>query len=135
MNGLSGVQPGYYALGPMEMSRIAPREQQTGQKGVNGAILTVLNRYPASNENAGDGVNTLGYRFALPADSGFNTYIVPSAGISTATARKSCFWVERHKTSTSRNSCSFPASLRRTLDDSKGLTVAIRVASQLLSMT
>src|SRR5579872_3628096 len=70
VNGVSNVQPGYYALGPAQIKQIDPLGI-----GVNQAVLNILNQYPASNENAGDGSNTLGYRFSSNADSSFNTYI------------------------------------------------------------
>src|SRR5271165_3130402 len=76
VNGLSGVQPGYYALGPSQITGIDPGNSTTGQKGPNAAVEAVLGQYPASNENAGDGLNTLGYRFSSNADSKCNTYIL-----------------------------------------------------------
>ncbi|HZQ94335.1 MAG TPA: carboxypeptidase-like regulatory domain-containing protein [Candidatus Sulfotelmatobacter sp.] len=60
VNGVTGVQPGYYALGPAQIKQMDPLGI-----GVNQAVLDVLQQYPASNENAGDGSNTLGYRFFL----------------------------------------------------------------------
>ena len=42
--------------------------------GVNQKVLNLLHQYPAANENAGDGSNTLGFRSPRPP-TGFNTYI------------------------------------------------------------
>jgi len=70
VNGVSGVQPGYYALGPAQIKQLDPLKI-----GVNPAVLNILNQYPGANENAGDGSNTLGYRFSSNADSKFNTFI------------------------------------------------------------
>src|ERR1700733_12928183 len=73
VNGVSGVQAGYYALVPAQITAMDPLGI-----GPSAAIENILNQYPASNENAGDGSNTLGYRFASNADSKFNTYIIKS---------------------------------------------------------
>ena len=70
VNGVSNVQPGYYALGPNQIKAMDPLGI-----GVNQAVLNVLQQYPSANENAGDGSNILGYRFSSNADSTFNTYI------------------------------------------------------------
>jgi hypothetical protein len=59
VNGVSTVQPGYYALGPNQIKAMDPLGI-----GVNQAVLSLLQQYPASNENAGDGSNTLGDRFS-----------------------------------------------------------------------
>src|ERR1700733_28758 len=64
VNGVSGVQPGYYALGPKQITGMDPLGI-----GPSAAIESVLQQYPGSNENAGDGSNTLGYRFSSNADS------------------------------------------------------------------
>src|ERR1019366_4542450 len=45
-----------------------------------------------SNENAGDGSNTLGYRFASNADSKFNTFITRLDYHITANGSESLFW-------------------------------------------
>ena len=88
VNGVSGVQPGYYALGPTQIQQMDPKGI-----GISPAVQAILQQYPASNENAGDGSNTLGYRFSSNADSRFNTYItrldyhITSSGSETLFAR------------------------------------------------
>src|SRR5579864_7898572 len=57
VNGVSGVQPGYYALGPQQIKQIDPLHI-----GPSPAVEAVLNQYETPNENAGDGSNILGYR-------------------------------------------------------------------------
>src|SRR5579863_9671782 len=59
VNGVTGVQAGYYALGPAQIKAMDPLHI-----GISPGVQAILNQYPASNENAGDGSNTLGYRFA-----------------------------------------------------------------------
>ena len=49
-------------------------------------------QYPAANENAGDGSNTLGYRFSSNADSSFNTYITRLDYHITANGSETLFW-------------------------------------------
>ena len=70
VNGVPGIQPGYYALNPAQITAMDPLHI-----GPSPAVEALLNQYPASNANGGDGFDTLGYRFSSPADSSFNTYI------------------------------------------------------------
>src|SRR3984893_12046132 len=122
VNGVTGVQPGYYALGPAQIKAMDPLGI-----GVNQAVLDVLQQYPASNENAGDGSNTLGYRFSSNADRPFNTYITrldacfPSNGSQTLSVRGEPQYIKNPEEQ------QFPGQPTRTtiLDDSKGLTVGL----------
>ena len=122
VNGVSGVQPGYYALGPTQIQQIDPQGI-----GVSPAVLNLLQQYPGSNENSGDGSNTLGYRFASNADSSFNTYIarldyhITSSGSETAFARGELQNFRQPGTQ------QFPGQTASTtmLDDSKGLTIGL----------
>jgi hypothetical protein len=129
VNGVSGVQPGYYALGPDQIKAMDPLHI-----GVNPSVLNILQQYPASNENAGDGSNTLGYRFSSNADSSFNTYIarldyhITSSGSQTLFARGQTQNVKQP------GQQQFPGQSAATtvLDDSKGLTIGL---TSLLSPT
>ena len=122
VNGVSGVQPGYYALGPTQIKQIDPQGI-----GISQAVLDVLQQYPASNAIAGDGSNTLGYRFASNADSSFNTYIarldyhITSSGSETLFARGQLQYIKQPGTQ------QFPGEPAQTtlLDDSKGLTIGL----------
>jgi hypothetical protein len=122
VNGVSGVQPGYYALGPDQIKAMDPLGI-----GLSPAVQAILNQYPASNENAGDGSNTLGYRFSSNADSSFNTYIarldyhITSNGSETLFARGETQNVKKPGTQ------QFPGQSAATtvLDDSKGLTIGL----------
>lgn len=122
VNGVAGVQPGYYALGPDQIKAMDPLGI-----GVNPAVLSVLQQYPASNENAGDGSNTLGYRFASNADSTWNTYILKLDWHINSSGSETLF--ARGQTQTQKNpqEQQFPGQPAATsiLDDSKGVTVGL----------
>jgi len=122
VNGVSNVKPGYYALGPDQIKAMDPLKI-----GVSPAVQDILNQYPASNENSGDGSNTLGYRFASNADSSFNTYIarmdyhITSSGSETVFARGQAQNIKQPGTQ------QFPGqdASTTTLDDSKGVTIGL----------
>ena len=122
VNGVSNVQPGYYALSPDQIKAMDPLKI-----GVSPAVQNILNQYPASNENSGDGSNTLGYRFASNADSSFNTYIakldyhITSSGSETVFARGQAQNIKQPGTQ------QFPGqdASTTTLDDSKGVTIGL----------
>ena len=122
VNGVSNVQPGYYALGPTQIKGMDPLGI-----GVNRSVLNILQQYPSSNENAGDGSNTLGYRFSSNADSTFNTYItrldyhLTSSGSETLFARGELQYFKEPGLQ------QFPGQSASTtvLDDSKGLTIGL----------
>ncbi|HWO30583.1 MAG TPA: carboxypeptidase regulatory-like domain-containing protein [Candidatus Acidoferrum sp.] len=64
VNGVSGVQPGFYALGPAQIKAIDPLNI-----GPSLAIEGILNQYPAANENAGDAyVGSVGRRLPMQVD-------------------------------------------------------------------
>jgi hypothetical protein len=122
VNGVSGVQPGYYALGPAQITRMDPLGI-----GPNAAVEAVLNQYPAANENSGDGLNTLGYRFASNADSSFNTYITRFDYHFTSSGSESLF--ARGETQNFKEpglqEFSGQGAATTTLDDSKGITIGL----------
>jgi len=122
VNGVTGVQPGYYALGPTQIKAIDPLNI-----GPSPAVESLLNQYPASNENAGDGSNTLGYRFASNADSSFNTYITRLDYHITTNGSESLFLRGETQNFKEPGLQQFPGQTASTtmLDDSKGLTVGL----------
>src|SRR5580704_15443346 len=122
VNGVSGVQPGYYALGPTQIKAIDPLNI-----GPSAAIENVLNQYPAANENAGDGSNTLGYRFASNADSSFNTYITRLDYHITTNGSETLFLRGETQNFKEPGLQQFPGQTASTtiLDDSKGITVGL----------
>jgi len=118
MNGVSGVPAGYYALGPSQIQAMDPLHI-----GVNQSVLGLLAHYPRANENGGgDGSNTLGYRFASNADSGFNTYITRLDAHLNSSGSETLFW--RGETQNFREpgqqQFSGQAASTLTLDDSRG---------------
>jgi hypothetical protein len=122
VNGVTGVQPGYYALGPAQIKAMDPLGI-----GVNQAVLDVLQQYPASNENAGDGSNTLGYRFSSNADRTFTTYITRLDWRITSNGSQTLFVRGEPQYIKNPGEQQFPGQPTRTtiLDDSKGLTVGL----------
>jgi hypothetical protein len=122
VNGVSGVQPGYYALGPSQIKAMDPLGI-----GVSPAVQSILQQYPASNENAGDGSNTLGYRFASNADSKFNTYITRLDWHITSNGSETLFLRGETENIRQPGTQQFPGQSAATtvLDDSKGLTIGL----------
>ena len=122
VNGLAGVQPGYYALGPSQIKGIDPLGI-----GANAALQTVLQQYPTSNENSGDGLNTLGYRFSSNADSSYNTYILKNDWHINSNGSETLFWRGEMQNFKEPGLQQFPGSSATTtlLDDSKGVTVGL----------
>jgi Carboxypeptidase regulatory-like domain/TonB dependent receptor len=124
VNGVNGVLPGYYALGPTQIQQIDPLGI-----GVNQAVLNVLQQYPTANEStAGDGSNTLGYRFSSNADSKFNTYITRLDYRLTASGSQTLFLRGQTQNIKQPGTLEFPGQSTATttmLDDSKGLTVGL----------
>lgn len=122
VNGLSGVQPGYYAIGPSQIAGIDPLGI-----GPNAAVENVLQQYPASNQNAGDGLNTLGYRFSSNADSSFNTYILKGDWHITSSGSETLFWRGETQNFKEPGLQQFPGQTAATtvLDDSKGSTLGL----------
>ena len=122
INGVDGVQSGYYALNPAQITQMDPLKI-----GPSAGILAILNQYPAANENAGDGSNTLGFRFAPPADASFNTYITRLDYHITSNGSESLFARGETQNFKQPGQPQFPGQSAATnaLDDSKGLTIGI----------
>jgi hypothetical protein len=122
VNGVSGVAPGYYALGPTQITGMDPLGI-----GPNTAVEAVLNQYPASNENAGDGLNTLGYRFASNADSAWNTYILKGDWHINSSGSETLFVRGQTQNENNPQEQEFPGqpSSNTLVDDSRGLTVGL----------
>jgi hypothetical protein len=67
----SNNRGGITALSPAQVKALDP-----AGIGVNPASLALFNQYPLPNDNnLGDGINTLGYRFKAPIKLDWNTYI------------------------------------------------------------
>ncbi len=122
VNGVSGVQPGYYALSPTQITAMDPLHI-----GPSAGIEQILNQYPGANENAGDGVNILGYRFASNADSEYNTYIVKGDWHINSSGSETLFWRGETQNFKEPGLQQFPGQSAATtvLDDSKGSTVGL----------
>ncbi len=122
VNGVSGVQPGYYALGPTQITAMDPLGI-----GPSTAVASILQQYPASNENAGDGSNTLGYRFSSNADSKFDTYIFKSDWHINSSGSETLFWRGEMQNFKEPGQQQFPgqSAFTTVLDDSKGITVGL----------
>jgi Carboxypeptidase regulatory-like domain/TonB dependent receptor len=122
INGVSGVQSGYYALGQSQIQQMDPLHV-----GVSQAVLNVLSLYPGANENAGDGSNTLGFRFAPPADASFNTYITRLDYHITSSGSESLFARGETQNFKQPGQPQFPGQSAATtmLDDSKGVTIGL----------
>src|SRR5271166_3029421 len=122
VNGVSGVQAGYYALGPSQIKAIDPLNI-----GASSALERVLNQYPGANENAGDGLNILGYRFASNADSSYNTYITRLDYHITSSGSETLFLRGETQNFKEPGFQQFPGQTASTtlLDDSKGITVGL----------
>jgi hypothetical protein len=122
VNGVSGVQAGYYALSPTQIQQIDPNGI-----GINPAVMNVLQQYQPSNENGGDGSNTLGYRFSSDADSSFNTYILKGDWHINSSGSETLFWRGELQYYKEPGLQQFPGQAASTslLDDSKGSTVGL----------
>jgi len=122
VNGVTGVAPGYYALGPAQVRAMDPLGI-----GPNPAVENILGQYPFPNENAGDGSNILGYRFSSNADSSFNTYITRLDWYITPSGSEMLFWRGQTQNDRQPGKQQFPGQPAATtlLDDSKGSTVGL----------
>ncbi len=123
VNLVSGIQPGYYALGPTQIKQMDPLGI-----GVNQAVLTLLQQYKEPNDfTAGDGSNTFGFRFSPNVDRSFNTYIsrfdwhITSSGTETLFARGE---MQNFKEPGVEQFPGEPA-VSNLLDDSKGITIGL----------
>jgi len=122
VNGVSGVQPGYYALNPTQLKAMDP-----AHIGPSPAIASVLSQYPAANAAGGDAFNTLGYRFSSNADSSFNTYIARVDYHINSSGSETLFWRGETQNFKEPGVQQFPGqpAARTVLDDSKGSTVGL----------
>ncbi len=122
VNGVTGVQPGYYALNPTQITGMDPLGI-----GPSTAVEGILNQYPGANENAGDGSNTLGYRFSSNADTSWNTYLTRLDWHLTSNGSQSLFFRAQTQNLKNPGSQQFPGqpAATTTLDDSKGVTVGL----------
>jgi len=119
--------------GKNQITEIDPGNAQNpiGQpfmQGPNPAVMAALQQYPASNSfTGGDGLNTLGYRFASPADSSYNTYIFRTDYHINSSGSESLFWRGQIQYSKIPGALQFPGQppATLTLDDSKGSTVGL----------
>jgi hypothetical protein len=121
------VPAGSYVLTPAQVTGIDPGDTATGQKGPSAAMLALLGQYPTANESYGDGLNTLGYRFASNADSSYNTYIVRGDWHINASGSESLFLRGETQNFKEPGEQQFPGqpAATTTLDDSKGITVGL----------
>jgi hypothetical protein len=122
VNGVSGIQSGYYALGPTQIKGMDPLGI-----GPSPGMETLLSQYPAANENAGDGLNSLGYEFSSNADTEKNTYILKGDWHINSSGSETLFWrgqMQNYKEPQLRQFPTQPASAT-ILDDSKGSTVGL----------
>jgi len=122
VNGVTGVPAGYYALNPSQIKAMDPLHI-----GPSVAVANILQQYPSANENAGDGVNALGYRFASNADSSYNTYITRLDYHITANGSQTLFWRGETQNFKEPGLQQWPNQGAATtlLDDSKGSTVGL----------
>jgi hypothetical protein len=117
------VQPGYYGLNFNQIKGMDPEGI-----GVNQAVLKVLNQYPGANEgNAGDGSNTLGFRFSPNVDRSFNTYITRLDYHLTSSGSQTLFVRGEMQNFKEPGPQQFPGQPAATnfLDDSKGITIGL----------
>ena len=133
VNGVSGVQSGYYALAPTQIQQMDPQHI-----GVSQAVLDVLKQYPTTNSSGGgDGSNTLGFRFAPPADASFNTYIARLDYHITSNGSETLFARGETQNFKQPGQPQFPGQAAATtvLDDSKGLTIGLTslISSKLIN--
>ncbi len=123
VNGVSGVQSGYYALGPSQIKGMDPQGI-----GDNQAVLSLLNQYqPANDFTAGDGSNTLGFRFSPNVDRSFNTYIARLDYHITSNGSETLFARGEMQNFKEPGAAQFPGEPVATnlLDDSKGITIGL----------
>ena len=104
VNGVSGVQPGYYALGPDQIKAMDPLHI-----GISPAVMSLLQQYPAPTRTPvtvpiRSAIVSL--RTPIPASTPTSR---DSITTSPPTARKRCSRAERRRTSSNPDSNSFPA--------------------------
>ena len=92
-------------------------------KGVNSAVLQVLNAYPMANDTTvGDGLNTAGYRFSYPYLLTWNTYTARADYTLDNSGKNTLFWRGNLQNDDVTRSQQFPGEAGpKGLDNSKGL--------------
>jgi hypothetical protein len=122
VNGVSGVQSGYYALGPAQIKGMDPLGIGASQ-----GMETLLSQYPVPNENAGDGLNSLGYEFSSNADSKKDAYILKADWHINSSGTETLFWRGELQNYNEPQLRQFPyqPAASTLLDDSKGSTVGL----------
>ena len=116
------VQSGYFALTPKQITGMDPLKI-----GPSAGIESLLSQYPTPNENAGDGLNTLGYEFSSNADWEKNTYILKGDWHINSSGTETLFWrgeIQNYKEPGLQQFPDQPAA-STVLDDSKGSTVGL----------
>ncbi|HZC21981.1 MAG TPA: carboxypeptidase-like regulatory domain-containing protein, partial [Candidatus Binatia bacterium] len=124
LDGNSYTAPqGYYVLAPGDIQKMDPLKI-----GDNPAVTNLLNQYPAANEfTAGDGSNTLGYRFAPSVKRSFNTYITRLDYHLTSSGSETLFARGELQNFKEPDVVQFPGepAVSNLLDDSKGVTIGL----------
>jgi hypothetical protein len=112
---------GISTMSPAQLQQIDP-----AGKGVNPAVLSVLNAYPASNDNSiGDGLNTAGYRFSFPYLLRWNTYALRIDYSLDNSAKNTVFWRGNLQNDNVSRRQQFPSEAGpRGLDNSKGFAAS-----------
>jgi TonB-dependent Receptor Plug Domain len=117
------VQAGYFGLNYKQIKQMDPLGI-----GVNSAVMTLLNQYPTANEStAGDGSNTLGFRFSPDVDRSFNTYITRLDYHITSNGSETLFARGQTQNFKEPGPQQFPGQGAATnfVDDSKGVTIGL----------
>jgi hypothetical protein len=116
------VQSGYSALTPQQIKGMDPLGI-----GPSAGIEAILSQYPAPNENAGDGLNTLGYEFSSNADSKKDTYLLKADWHINSSGTETLFWRGEMQNYNLPGLRQFPGqpAANIMLDDSKGSTVGL----------
>ncbi|MGB6401425.1 MAG: TonB-dependent receptor [Candidatus Sulfotelmatobacter sp.] len=116
------VQSGYFALTPQQIKGMDPLGI-----GPSAGIEALLSQYPAANENAGDGLNTLGYEFSSNADWKKDYYILKADWHINSSGTETVFWRGETQNYNEPQARQFPdqPAASTILDDSKGSTVGL----------
>ncbi|HXP43643.1 MAG TPA: TonB-dependent receptor, partial [Candidatus Acidoferrales bacterium] len=111
-----------YALNPSQITGIDPLGI-----GPSAGILGILNQYQPANENAGDGLNILGYRFSSNADAKWNTYILKADWNLNSNGSETLFVRGQTQNQNNPGDQEFPGQPAATtgVDDSRGITVGV----------
>jgi hypothetical protein len=109
---------GVSTMSPAQLQQIDP-----AGKGVDAAVLQVLNAYPMPNDNTvGDGLNTAGYRFSYPYLLTWNAYTARLDYTLDGAGKNTVFWRGNLQDDDVSRSQQFPGEAGpKGLDNSKGL--------------